>query len=357
MKDGRGKTIKGYYENGVLNGHAFVKDKTKNNVYSYRGEIENGQFQGIGEEIVKDTMYFGCFSQGSKHGIGLIKTKRHNSYLGNWDSGRRHGFGMEHFENCDMYFGDFKMEARSGIGKYCHRNSGFFYLGEIEDGKRQGFGKLESLKMIYVGNWVKDEREGRGYQEFKDGRAYFGDWVKGRREGLGYEKSENVEYRGEWYNDKPHGRGILLLKNGETQFACFNQGSVSYLYSKDDNEFFDAILALDVDKFFGKSTSRISQFEEYLNRNTAFTQDIYYSMEFDIMKIEKKLTSDLKRLFRRLEHIVEDVKLSRIQFSKLCADLPESLLEPIKYAFNYILDSHRNTLDQSPSSNKYRNTG
>ena len=113
--------------------------------------------------MVKDSLYFGSFSFGSKHGVGLIKTKKHNSYLGHWDNNRRHGFGMEHFENCDMYFGDFVLDCRSGVGKYCHRQSGFVYLGDIENGHRQGFGKLESANMIYIGSWVKDEREGWGY--------------------------------------------------------------------------------------------------------------------------------------------------------------------------------------------------
>lgn len=70
---------------------------------------------------------------------------------------------MEHFENCDMYFGEFERNARTGIGRYCHRSSMFVYLGEILNGKRHGFGKLESNSMIYIGNWVRDEREGMGF--------------------------------------------------------------------------------------------------------------------------------------------------------------------------------------------------
>lgn len=80
IKGTKKKKIKGYFKEGVLDGWVFIQDENKK--YSYRGEIKNGIFDGIGEEILAGSLYFGRFVKGFKNGKNFLFSEQKNR---NWN--------------------------------------------------------------------------------------------------------------------------------------------------------------------------------------------------------------------------------------------------------------------------------
>jgi len=73
--------------------------------------------------------------------------------------------------------------------------NGNVYVGQMEDGKKHGFGKLTWADgAVYVGDWKDGKRDGEGKLTLADGEVYVGDWKDNKR-GL---KGRN----GRWTDDK-----------------------------------------------------------------------------------------------------------------------------------------------------------
>ncbi|KAG5488576.1 hypothetical protein JIQ42_00184 [Leishmania sp. Namibia] len=71
---------------------------------------------------------------------------------------------------------------------------------------------------VYAGEWVANEKEGRGVYQWLD-RSYVGEWVGGRREGFGLLRRQDGRwYRGQWERHVPHGRGEARLTPGGTLY-------------------------------------------------------------------------------------------------------------------------------------------
>jgi hypothetical protein len=62
-----------------------------------------------------------------------------------------------------------------------------FYIGNVVDGKRDGFGEYYCSvdKSTYKGNWNKGIKEGKGILTFSNGATYEGDFKAGLRDGIG----------------------------------------------------------------------------------------------------------------------------------------------------------------------------
>lgn len=87
------------------------------------------------------------------------------------------------------------------------------YIGECQDGKRHGKGKMyfSDGKLYYEGSWRNNKREGYGTSYFYD----------------------NFSYSGFWINNKPHGRGELsygsyLFYQGQFSFGKFHGYGTKY---------------------------------------------------------------------------------------------------------------------------------
>lgn len=141
--------------------------------------------------------------------------------------------------------GDEKMPADSHRLRMKDRT---VYVGETEDGRPHGFGKLTTPDgYIYMGNWFHGEKTGRGSEwksdgekyigQFKgglrhgqgvvyypDGSSYSGDLRANRLEGYGTRHYEaNDKYVGYWRNDCRHGRGVLY-RRGQIAYGVFEGG-------------------------------------------------------------------------------------------------------------------------------------
>lgn len=82
------------------------------------------------------------------------------------------------------------------------------YTGEIQNGKREGFGKLEqSWGGIYEGHFKNDKKDGQG-SIIVPGSRYNGEWKDDKRSGVGTKVWTNGRrYEGEWADDEIEGQG------------------------------------------------------------------------------------------------------------------------------------------------------
>ncbi len=110
-------------------------------------------------------------------------------------------------------------KARS-IGKLefkTSRGNAVYYVGDVKDGKANGYGSgLFATGSIYVGTWKDNRKHGTGRYTWKDGSIYDGEYANDMRNGMGtYFFTTGEKYVGEWRNDKREGKGTLYSKNGE----------------------------------------------------------------------------------------------------------------------------------------------
>lgn len=82
------------------------------------------------------------------------------------------------------------------------------YTGEIQDGKREGFGKLEqSWGGTYEGHFKNNKKDGQG-SLVVPGSRYEGAWKEDKRSGFGTKVWANGRrYEGEWVDDEIEGQG------------------------------------------------------------------------------------------------------------------------------------------------------
>ena len=80
------------------------------------------------------------------------------------------------------------------------------YVGEWENGKRKGRGKLTDGNYIYMGYWEDDHRKGWGMEEFVGDSEWAGDKFEGMfdndvRNGIGQYTYDNGDYYMGTYHD------------------------------------------------------------------------------------------------------------------------------------------------------------
>lgn len=127
-----------------------------------------------------------------------------------------------------------------GIGKVTHSVKGYVYVGEWENGKRKGRGKLTDGDYTYMGFWEDDRRRGWGLETFsgdsewagdkfegmfeddvrngigqytyENGDYYMGTYKNGEREGIGKKEiMGHFTYMGEFKDDRMEGWGVLYF--------------------------------------------------------------------------------------------------------------------------------------------------
>jgi hypothetical protein len=160
-----------------------------------KGAWVNGKLNGKGTEFfgatsdfVGDT-YEGDFINGVYFGYGIYYDKSEDSkYIGNWENGKANGKGK-------VTFGQ--------KSKFPNR----YYDGEWKDGLMHGFGKKfwgiaeveEYTNNKYVGYWKNNKQDGIGKYEWSDGSYYQGPWKDGNQHGEGIYVFANGEvFKGKW---------------------------------------------------------------------------------------------------------------------------------------------------------------
>ena len=108
-------------------------------------------------------------------------------------------------------------------------------LDEIRDTKTVKFPNGDT----YSGEWVKDERHGRGKCIYANGDVYDGEWVLGKTHGQGkYTYADGEEYNGEFADDEMRGRGKCIYADGDVYdgewFDSYWHGQGIYTYDNGD---------------------------------------------------------------------------------------------------------------------------
>lgn len=186
-------TFTGEWENGKPNGYGI---KTYSNGTINRGYFKNGMLHGYGVCYYTDGVIFeGYFENDLRIGYGVEIGGI--VYRGFYKDDKYHGKGILSFANHIDYVGDFEGEDLfHGVGMLDrHLEIGAYYVGQLRNGKQEGYGKL-----IY-----------------KDGTFY----------------------EGEWKDNIPHGKGAFYYPNKGYKFECTyvdgkKHGKARYVSLADD---------------------------------------------------------------------------------------------------------------------------
>lgn len=110
---------------------------------------------------------------------------------------------------------DALLHAFGNLSNYAFRYtlqeySGDFYIGEVNNGRRNGFGayvwKGSSVNTVYIGYWKNGDMEGEGIR-----------------------LTENSCYKGGFLDGKYHGRGKYVSSSGLVFEAYFERDDISSL--------------------------------------------------------------------------------------------------------------------------------
>jgi hypothetical protein len=130
-------------------------------------------------------------------------------------------------KNDSKYVGEIKNDVPNGKGTDNYPD-GRKYVGEFKDGWYHGHGTFTYKDgSKYVGEYNDGKRHGQGTETWSDGTKYLGEWKNGKRHGQGtYIFSSGSKYVGAFKNDKRDGQGTLTLKDGLKYEGTFRDGNM-----------------------------------------------------------------------------------------------------------------------------------
>lgn len=360
----KGKTVIGQFNEGEINGLAFITDVKKGMIsrgnfiggqmtnfgtldsldgrYKFSGFFKQGVFDGLGRESIGATTYFGLFLDGLREGVGKFEDGENVKFAGYWSKGEKKGFGIERYPSGDIYEGEFSNNLKNGIGRYHHKLDQSVYTGEFKDGLRCGFGKLECQDFIYIGDWENGQKSGKGYQYYKSGTWYYGEWLNGLKNGFGYETINTIFYKGEWENDKPHGYALIRDQEGVEKFAVFEYGILKNLSVNIPRKVFEYFDSISLNTYLEKSELRLVDFETILvGRTERMSQELAEEL------LEAVISHEEKKLFGILKQISINVENMEISFGKIMNNLEEDLkkanidMRKLLKSYKYNIDEER----------------
>ncbi|ORX53912.1 hypothetical protein BCR36DRAFT_284289 [Piromyces finnis] len=310
----------------------------------YWGEFEDNLMSGLGRfEWTNGLLYEGEFNKNSINGIGKYIWKNSNSYIGNvenfirngygeytnnilkknyvgeWKNGKFNGYGILKYDpkGKSYYEGEWLNNNKHGKGKMVYA-SGNVYTGDWKNNLKDGFGKMEfkNKNEEYVGFWKNNLPNGKGIYtwnldsplncQYPIHNQYEGDWDNGKKWGRGiFRYSSGAIYEGEWIDNMKHGIGIYISEYGYVYDGIFKYDRTtepfSY-YSNDNQHFFDLSLIYDDEK---------KRNEQLKSLNTIIIRYI-----FDLNQIYLKY-----RNYQPKKNIIyENYSLSYLQLWKLLED-------------------------------------
>ena len=221
--DKKNKSMKKININPVLNGFGKYIDENGN---YYEGYFYNGKLNGEGK-IIK-------INENNDKSINSTKKMINKvTYNGNIQNFKKEGFGKE---TCYEYIyeGNFHNDMKNGKGKINFVNTGDYYEGEFINDKITGYGKyIWSNKHEYIGDFIEGEMNGKGKYIWPDGNEYEGEYVNNIREGKGkFKWSNGAIFKGIFHDGKPDGKGVMIYKG--KVFNCeFKKG---HLKTSNNNE-------------------------------------------------------------------------------------------------------------------------
>lgn len=150
----------------------------------------------------------------------------------------RNGFGVYYFPNGDVYIGEWVRNQMEGKGTYFYIE-GDVYDGTFVEGTKDGFGTFYYTNgHLFHGEWVNDNKAGKGiYVYGSDHERFEGEWKFNVKEGYGfyyYASGECVE--GRWFNNIKQYSKIVMTEDGRD---TMNEDEKNNLYQYGLAEFYE----------------------------------------------------------------------------------------------------------------------
>eukprot|EP00927_Polykrikos_kofoidii_P046466 TRINITY_DN40701_c0_g1_i1.p1 TRINITY_DN40701_c0_g1~~TRINITY_DN40701_c0_g1_i1.p1 ORF type:complete len:483 (-),score=89.78 TRINITY_DN40701_c0_g1_i1:45-1493(-) len=147
------------------------------------------------------------------------------SYEGQIESGKKHGFGKYIFNTGSTYEGQWVDDSREGTGVEKFSDSSI-YEGDFSNGEKHGQGKFTmSNGCVYEGQIHMNEMHGDGTYQYCDGRIYQGQWRQNHMGPRGkMHWSDGRCYEGEFLSSQRHGRGRMSWPDGRAYAGQWNRG-------------------------------------------------------------------------------------------------------------------------------------
>jgi uncharacterized protein (TIGR02145 family) len=191
------------------------KGKFTSTSFSYDGDWQFDNFNGMGSIQWENNQYEGLFNQNKFRGKGNVIYTNGDRYDGDFVDYIKQGSGMYTFKNRALYRGQWVNDNYDGRGILNYEN-GDSYEGDFVVGKRHGYGRfIFKNGESYNGQWVNDKRNGKGKSSYTNGDTYDGDFVDDKKQGNGtYTFKTGALYTGPWSNNYYNGKGKLTYVNG-----------------------------------------------------------------------------------------------------------------------------------------------
>lgn len=182
--------------------------------------VDKAVFLGL-RQFSNQSVYLGQWYQQQRNGRGQLIYPDGSVYEGYWMNDKREGLGRFADASGDVYEGEWKNDNVNGKGKYTLKN-GAYFIGDWVDNKQHGRGKEKwPTGEIYEGQYSHGNKHGKGVFRASDGSYFEGDFVDGKIEGRGstcssgeYHWQDGRHYIGEWVNNERDGRGEFFWPTG-----------------------------------------------------------------------------------------------------------------------------------------------
>lgn len=148
-------------------------------------------------------------------------------YKGCMENGKKEGFGKIEWKKSITVFATltsvFHLDYAKGIGRY-YTKEGIEYGGQFQFSKANGYGIYKQLNGgIYEGYWENDLQSTFGIEIWSDGTKYTGNYYQGKKHGIGtYEWVDGSKYQGQWEENALSGYGIYHFKDGRVYIGEWN---------------------------------------------------------------------------------------------------------------------------------------
>ena len=126
------------------------------------------------------------------------------------------GATIQNLGNNNYFIGYVQDGIRDGIGKMVSGEN--IYQGEFHNDQANGYGiyRKNFDELIYEGYWLNDEQNKYGIEKWKDGSAYYGEYFKQNKNGVGvYIWTDGSRYEGEFKDNMFDGYGIYFYKKNK----------------------------------------------------------------------------------------------------------------------------------------------
>ena len=270
-----GLIYKGFYKDDLYEGKGILYNENGEKIYD--GHFKEGKYEGIGIEYFQggklkrkllyekgeplnecigvfydedNIIYQGILKdlmpENGKN-ITIYDSKRNIIYIGDFSNFEFNGKGILYYENSNKIYFDGFFDSGSYIygilydpegnkiyeGEFMNNqprtssniklyelNGNIKFIGDLTEGKYQGFGKLyKHSKLLYEGNFKDGFYEGTGILYVDENTKYEGIFKKGKYNGAGkLFKDKYLYYEGAFLDGKMHGKGIIFYQNKQKYY-------------------------------------------------------------------------------------------------------------------------------------------